>query len=304
VARVEPNAAERVCCIGTGVIGGGWVALFLARGLDVTVWDPAPDAEPRLRELIARAWPSLSELGLVEGASPERWRVAETVAEAVEGAQFVQESAPERLALKQDLLAEIDAAAEPDVVIASSTSNLLVVDMAAKAARPERIVAGHPYNPSYLIPLVEVVGGPKTDRAAVEWAAAFYDHLGKYSILMEREVAGFIANQLQAALSREVTRMWLAGEATIEQIDDAISEGPGLRWALFGPSMAYHLASSGGIRGSIAHFGREFHEAETEEQFVAEVEALARGRSVAELEVERDAKLVAILKAKGGQPAS
>ena len=221
---------ETVACIGAGVIGGGWVAHFLARGFQVRAWDPAPDAAERLARLVDAAWPALTELGLADGADPGNLTVTSSIAEAVEGAGFVQESAPEKLELKQRLLAEIDAATPAGVVIASSTSGFSMTEMQVAAANPKRLVVGHPFNPPYLIPLVEVVGGELTEPWAVEAAADFYRHVGKSVITMDRELPGFIANRLQEALWREALHMVANGEATVEQIDAAITEGPGLRW--------------------------------------------------------------------------
>ncbi|MBK3548117.1 L-carnitine dehydrogenase, partial [Streptomyces sp. MBT60] len=245
-----------MACVGAGVIGGGWAAHFLARGYDVTAWDPAPDAAVRLRRLIAAAWPALEQLGLADGASQDRLTVTATLEEAVAEAQFVQESAPEKLDLKRDLLARLEAAAPAGTVIASSTSGYPMTDMQTEAADPGRLVVGHPFNPPYLIPLVEVVGGERTDPAAVEWASRFYGVAGKSVITMDREVPGFIANRLQEALWREALHMVANGEATVAEIDASITEGPGLRWAVMGPMLTFALAGGeGGMAHMLDHFG-------------------------------------------------
>lgn len=236
-----PENVRRVACVGAGVIGGGWVAHFLARGYDVTAWDPAPDAAQKLRRLVDAAWPATTSLGLAEGASPARLTVTETLEQAVAEAEFVQESAPEKLDLKRDLLTRLDAATPPGVVIASSTSGYPMTDMQTTAADPSRLVVGHPFNPPYLIPLVEVVGGEHTDPAAVAWAARFYEAAGKSVITMNNEVPGFIANRLQEALWREALHMVANGEATVRDIDLSITEGPGLRWAVMGPMLTFAL---------------------------------------------------------------
>jgi carnitine 3-dehydrogenase len=240
--RPEADRVRRVACIGAGVIGGGWAAHFLARGYDVVAWDPAPDGARRLRELVATAWPALTELGLAPGAAPERLSCAATLEAALAGAEFVQESAPERLDLKRVLLIEIDRATPPEVVIGSSTSGFAMSDMQPDTAGAARMVVGHPFNPPYLIPLVEVVGGARSDPAAVAWAVAFYRAAGKYALAMARELPGFIANRLQDAMWREALHMVAAGEATVGQIDAAIREGPGLRWPIMGPCLTFHLA--------------------------------------------------------------
>jgi carnitine 3-dehydrogenase len=308
-AREEPQDVERVACVAAGVIGGGWVAHFLARGYDVTAWDPAPDADARLRGLVDTAWPALAELGLAAGASPDRLSVCHSLTEAVREAQFVQESAPERLDLKVELLAELDGLVAPDVVVASSTSGYGMSQMHRACARPARFVVGHPFNPPYLIPLVEVVGGEQTDPAAVEWAARFYETTGKRVITMDQELPGFIANRLQEAVWREALHMVANGEATVEQIDAAMTYGPGPRWAFMGPCLTFHLAGGeGGMRHMLDHFGPSLEAPwtrlaapeltdELRDRMVLGCEKEAGDRSAAELVAERDRGLLAVLQA-------
>lgn len=313
--RTAADRVRRVACIGAGVIGGGWAAHFLARGYDVVAFDPAPDGEVRLRELVATAWPALAALGLAADASPERLMFAGSLEAALENAEFVQESAPERLELKRELLAAIDRATPPEVVIGSSTSGFAMSDMQPDAPGAARMVVGHPFNPPYLIPLVEVVGGARSDPAAVAWAAGFYRAAGKYALAMERELPGFIANRLQDAMWREALHMVAAGEATVGQIDAAIREGPGLRWPIMGPCLTFHLAGGpGGMVHMLDHFGPALEEPwtrlaappltpELRDRMVGGCATEAAGRSIAELIAERDRKLVAILKALGAAPA-
>ncbi|GCD33389.1 L-carnitine dehydrogenase [Streptomyces chrestomyceticus JCM 4735] len=311
MSPTPPSSVRRVACIGAGVIGGGWVAHFLARGYDVTAWDPAPDAEDKLRRLVTAAWPALEQLGLAEGASPDRLTMAPTLAEAVADAEFVQESAPEKLELKRDLLAQLDAATPPGVVIASSTSGYPMTDMQTAAATPGRLVVGHPFNPPYLIPLVEVVGGERTDRTAVEWAAAFYEAAGKSVITMDRELPGFIANRLQEALWREALHMVANGEATVEDIDTSITEGPGLRWAFMGPMLTFALAGGeGGMAHMLDHFGPSLKSPWTRleapeldralrDAVVDGCDRAADGRTYAQLVAERDQGVIDVLRATG-----
>ncbi len=225
-------------------------------GYDVTAWDPGPGAAERLTALVRAAWPTLERLGLRPSASPERLRFASDLADAVAGADFVQESAPEVLDAKVALLAEIDAAAPATVIVSSSTSGFAMSDMAVAAANPGRFVVGHPFNPPYLIPLVEIVGGKDTDPAAVAWTEKFYAHAGKVCLTMDTEVPGFVGNRLQEALWREALHMIDTGQATVKQIDDSITYGPGLRWALMGPMLTFHLAGGqGGMGHMLDHFG-------------------------------------------------
>jgi carnitine 3-dehydrogenase len=255
-SQASPQDVQTVAIIGAGVIGGGWAAHFLRMGYDVTAWDPGPGAAERLNALVDAAWPTLERLGLRPGASPERLRFAVGLADAVAGAGFVQESAPEVLTAKVALLAELDAVTPADVVISSSTSGFAMSDMVVAAANPGRFVVGHPFNPPYLIPLVEIVGGKATDPAAVAWAERFYAHAGKVCLTMDREVPGFVGNRLQEALWREALHMIDSGQATVQQIDDSIAYGPGLRWALMGPMLTFHLAGGqGGMAHMLDHFG-------------------------------------------------
>lgn len=244
------TAIGRVAVIGTGVIGASWVSQCLARGLAVVATDPAPGAEAALRETVARHWPVLEQIGLSPGASPERLTFVAGPEEAVADADFVQENGPERLEIKHETFARLDAAAAPDVVLATSSSGLTPSAIQTACRHPGRVVLGHPFNPPHLVPLVEVLGGEKTDEGAVAAAMAFYQNLGKRPIRLRRELVGHVANRLQAALWREAFHLVGTGAATVADIDAAIAHGPGLRWALMGPCLLNHL--SGGSKG-LAH---------------------------------------------------
>jgi carnitine 3-dehydrogenase len=309
--RPDPGQVRTVTCVGAGVIGGGWAAHFLARGYRVVAWDPAPQAESRLRHLVDQAWPTLVELGVAPGASPDRLSYERDLSAAVAETDLVQESAPEDLALKRRLLADIDAATPPHTVVASSTSGFPMTDLQTGCRHPERTVVAHPFNPPYLIPLVEVVGGRRTAPDVVAWTAEFFTAAGKSVITMEREVPGFIANRLQEALWREALHMVAAGEATVEQIDRSITDGPGLRWALQGPCLTFHLAGGqGGMAHMLDHFGPSLLAPWTRlvaaeltpglrAEMVAGCEREAAGRSVDDLVRERDRGLVTLLRALG-----
>ena len=309
--RPAPEDVRTVTCIGAGTIGGGWVSYFLSRGYRVVAWDPAEDAEQRLRHLVSAAWPALTELGLSEGASIGNLTVEPDLAAACAPADFVQESAPEDLELKRTLLADIDAATPVDIVISSSTSGYGMSEMQDKCAHPQRTVVGHPFNPPYLIPLVEVVGGASTSPEVVQWTSDFFRHAGKSVITMEREVPGFVANRLQEALWREALHMVEAGEATVEEIDLSITDGPGLRWALQGPMLTFHLAGGqGGMAHMLDHFGPSLLSPwtrleapeltpELRDAVVDGCEREADGRSIDDLVAERDRGVIAILRALG-----
>ena len=253
----ELSSVDRVGVIGTGTIGASWAAYFLARGMEVQAWDPAPDGEAALRAFIERAWPTLEGLDAVaDGASPDRITFHDGPAAAVGGAGFVQESAPEDLDVKRTLYAEIDAALPDGVVMSSSTSGLIMSELQAGFSNAARFVVGHPFNPPHLIPLVEVVGGADTDAGVVDWTIGFYNAHGKKAIRLNHEAPGHLVNRLQAALWREAMDAVLTGLASVEDVDDAIKYGPGLRLSVMGPFELCHLAGGpGGFSNFLDHFG-------------------------------------------------
>jgi carnitine 3-dehydrogenase len=296
----------RVAVIGTGVIGSGWAIRFLAHGLDVIAADPAPDAEVRMRASVANAWPALEQRGLTEGASPDRLEFCKKVADAVSRADFVQEAAPEDETLKRELLSTIDAVAPAPIVIASSSSGLLPTRIQADCAHPERVLIGHPFNPVYLLPLVEIVGGERTGSDAKRLAENFYRSIGMRPLQVRTEIEGYLGNRLQEAIWREALHMVAEGVATTEEIDAAIALGPGLRWAFMGPFLTYHTAGGeGGMAHVLDHFGPSLDlpwtklEApemtdELNSQLIEGTRAQSAGKSVAELERSRDACLIQI----------
>ncbi len=303
----RPN--ETVAVIGAGTIGASWTAYFLAQGCDVRVWDPATGFAERTGAFVARVWPILEQLGLADGASPDRAVYGDTLADALAGASFVQESGPEDTAVKTALIAEIDKHLPAEVVISSSSTALPASEFQGAAAHPERVVLGHPFNPPHLMPLVEVGGGRKTEGWAVDRAMAFYEGIGKSPVRLRAEIPGHLANRLQAAVYREAVHLVAEGYASVADIDRAMAGGPGLRWAFMGPHMTYHL---GGGAGGIAHYfdilgasqerrwaalGDPQLTDEVKQQIIAGVEQEAAGRTIDELAAARDQTLVNLLKA-------
>jgi carnitine 3-dehydrogenase len=298
---------QQIAVIGTGTVGASWSAYFLARGLDVVATDPGPDAEATLHRLVAQAWPALEQLGLAPGASIERLAFVPDVAAALAGADFVQESAPERESLKTELLRTIDEHCDPDVVIASSSSGLLMSRISSAMARPERCVIGHPFNPPHLMPLVEVVGGAATSAETVERAMAFYQAIGKRPIHVRREVVGHVANRIQAAIFREALHLLNEGVASVADIDAAVLYGPGMRWALMGPFLTFHLAGGeGGIEHFMDHLSEPYNTwfadlgtpMLTSDGAAGIIEGVGEevgSRSMADLVATRDASLVKLL---------
>ena len=300
---------ETLAVIGAGVIGAGWTARALAKGLDVVAWDIAPDWESRLRSAVDNAWPALERLGLHHDAGTARLRCAMTMEDACRDAGFVQESAPERLDVKRGLLARIDAVTDPEVPIASSTSGLLPSDLQVDCQHPARIVVGHPFNPVYLLPLVEVLGGNRTAPESVDRAIAFYTGLGMHPLKVRNEIDGFLSDRLQEALWREALHLVNDDVASTEELDAAITYGPGLRWAVMGTCLAFHMAGGdGGMRHFLNQFGPTLQSPWTRleapeltdaliEAMASGTEQQAAGRTVKELERLRDDCLVSILEA-------
>ena len=309
MARPRPEEVHSIASIGGGPIGGGWTAHFLARGFDVCSYLHDASEQKTFCRIVETAWRSLETLGLEEGASLERMRITSDLGEAVSEAEFVQESAPENLAVKQSLYATLGALTSPEVVIASSTSGLTMTDIQARCPAPGRTVVGHPFNPPYLLPLVEIAGGRDTSPDTIAWARAFYHAAGKEPLVLEREVPGFIATRLQEALWREALHMVANREATPEQIDFALMHGPGPRLALMGQCMAFHVAcGEGGMATNLDQFGPALElpwsrlaaptlTRELRDRMVDGCNEMAAGHGFEELAAERDRGIVAILKA-------
>ena len=302
-----PALIRRIACIGAGTIGASWTAYFLSRGLEVVVSDPAPGAADLVRRTIERAWPALQRLGAHADAEPTNWRFDVNPVQAVEGVDFVQESAPERYDVKKLLLPKLDAVLPPEVVIASSSTGLLVSRLSEGCRYPGRCIIGQPFSPPHLVPLVEVVGGITASRDALDTALAFYRAIGKHPIELRREVPGHLANRLQAALWREAVHLVAEGVATVADVDAAISEGPGLRWAQMGPHATFHIAGGdGGMTHFLHHFlptmqswwdylGTPAVTPSLQGKLVQGVREEVGGRSVAELAAQREAFLIALL---------
>ena len=298
---------SRVACIGGGVIGGGWAARFLLRGHDVTVFDPHPEAERIVGEVIANAERAHAGLGLPEDRGTLTF--AATMAEAVTGADYIQESVPERLEIKATVFAEIEATAPTKTVIGSSTSGFKPSELREGCLHPERIIVAHPFNPVYLLPLVELVGGPGGDEATA-WASEFFKGVGMHPLVLRKEIDAHIADRFLEAVWREA--LWLVkdGVATTEEIDDAIRMGFGLRWAQMGLFETYRIAGGeAGMRHFLAQFGPALKWPWTKLMDVPELtdelvdtisdqsDAQSGAHDIRELERIRDENLVGILKA-------
>jgi 3-hydroxyacyl-CoA dehydrogenase len=251
-SSTSQNSIRRIAIVGTGVIGASWATYYLSRGFDVVATDPAANAESNLRKYVDDAWSALAKAGLVvAGASRDRLTFTPNMGRALAEADFVQENAPERPDFKIKLFADMDEAAPPGAILASSSSGIPMDVIQTGAKRPERCVIGHPFNPPHIVPLVEVVGGPKTSEAVIERAMSFYASIGKKPIRLHKSLPGHAANRLQAALYKEMLSLIQRGVLSVLDADIAVSYGPGLRWGVMGQSLQWHL---GGGTGGIHHF--------------------------------------------------
>ncbi len=292
--------------VGAGLIGSGWAARCLARKIDVVAYDPSPIGESVIRSHIDNAWPALEKLGFDRNTAG-KFTYVQDLEELCSSSEFIQESAPDSLEIKNRLHRRIDRLAARQVIIASSSSGLLPTDIQAGADHPERIVIGHPFNPVYLLPLVEIVRGSKTSVETAERAAAFYREIGMYPLMVKKEVDGYISDRLQEAIWREALHMVADGVATTKDIDDAIVYGPGLRWAIMGVCLTFHLAGGNeGMKHMLEQFGPAlklpwtYLEApeltpELTERMIEGTKAQAEGHSVQDLERLRDNCLIEIL---------
>lgn len=303
------DTIRQAACIGGGVIGAGWVARLLLNGIDVALFDPAPDAARKVEAVMAgarRAYRAMTNTLPEEG----RLTLAATLEDAVKDADFIQESVPERLDLKHTVLVEIDAHARAEALIGSSTSGLKPTDMQVPMTHPERLVVAHPFNPVYLLPLVEIVAGEKTAPDFVEKARTIYASIGMKPVVVRKEIEAFVGDRLLEALWREALWLIKDGVATVEELDDIIRYSFGLRWAQMGLFQTYRIAGGeAGMRHFMAQFGPCLEWPWTKLTDVPELtdelvdtiatqsDEQAAGLSIRELETIRDDNLVAIMRA-------
>lgn len=307
----DAEAIRTVAAIGGGVIGNGWIAALLGSGRAVRLYDPMPGTDERTRTHVADAWDQMVELGLARAGDDwtERFSAHDQLEDALAGADFVQESTPERTELKQALFADLDRLLPADVLVGSSTSSLPITELQAGLASAARFVLGHPFNPVHLIPLVEVGGGEQTAPEAVDTALAFYTAIGKQPILLQREIFGHIGNRLTAAMFREAVSLVANGYATVADVDRAIKHGFALKWAIQGQFTTFHTSGgSGGLAEFLPKFSSgiarrwatmtdpPLEDPELQALLIEQMAKAAQGRGVSEIAAEQDRKLMQMLK--------
>ena len=293
---------------GTGLIGAGWAARALHRDIDVIAYDVSPAAEAKLKAQIKTAWPSLDAL---RGKPKKKGKLTFTtdLAHMASKAEFIHEAAPEREELKIKLFRDLDAIAKPEVILSSSSSGFLPTRLQSQCAKhPERVVIGHPFNPVYLLPLVEIVPGEKTSTAAMHSAAKYFEQVGMQVLRLKKEIDGYICDRLQEALWREALHILDKDIGTTGDIDDSIVYSAGMRWAFMGSFMTYHVGGGpGGMRDFIKQFDPTLELPWTdlkfpkwndalEKRLIEGTDAQAAGRSVAKIEAKRNAILVDMMK--------
>lgn len=252
----QPSGVKKIAVIGAGVIGMSWALFYLSKGFRVLAVDRDAAAESRMRAYVEDAAAVYREAGVSLPIDWSRLEFSQKIDESVSAADFVQENGPERLEAKQAIIQQLESRLRPEVIVASSSSGLKVSDFQQGARHPERILLGHPFNPPHLVPLVEVCGGKLTAPTCLDQALAFYRSLGKKPVLLRKEMTGHIANRLQGALLREVFYLLMENVASLADIDRALADGPGLRWALIGQFMNSNLGGGeGGIRHFLEHLG-------------------------------------------------
>jgi 3-hydroxyacyl-CoA dehydrogenase len=261
-----PQAPEKpkVAVIGTGLVGRAWGIVFARAGFQVRMWDVNPAAVSAALAFIEARLPELAEAGLLGGDTPKavmmRLHAASTLKDALDGVVYVQESGPEDVTKKAEIFAEMDRLADPETVLASSTSAIKCSDFTANLKGRARCIVSHPVNPPYLIPVVELAPAPWTDPATIAWTRAFMTEAGMVPAVLKREVAGFLVNRLQAALLNEALHLVEAGYADPEDVDAAVKHGLGLRWAFIGPLETIDLNAPGGLRDYCARYGPSFRD--------------------------------------------
>lgn len=295
--------------IGLGSVGSGWAALNLAHEINVRAHDPGEGAFEISKELITQSWPSLRKLGITSQPKPNLEHLAffEKISETVAGADLVIENVPENIDLKKDVIAQIDAAASSDALILSSAGGISASQLQSVCHHPQRVLVMHPFNPSHLIPLVEVVPGEKTSAEATERALSFARSIGKQPITLKRELNGHMVNRLQFALVRESIRCLMEGVASAADIDAAVRYGLAPRWLLMGGMQTVAMAGGpGGMRGILDHAGPAMEKwwateaefsltTEIKDQLVEAAKTLSDGGDFADWVHWRDEQLVTLL---------
>ena len=297
-----------VSIVGAGVIGAGWAARMLASGLIVKAYDPSENARKQLLLNTRTAFKSLRKLGVNKRAKLSNLKIYSKLEDSLASTSFVQENAPENENLKKKLLKEIDQLIPKNIIIASSSSGLLPSRIQSLCKYPERVCIGHPFNPVYLLPLVELVSGKKTKKKTINEAKKFYEKIGMKPLVVKKEIEGYISDRLQEALWREALHIIKDGVASTQEVDDAIVYGPGLRWSFMGVCLTFHLAGGEtGMKHMLEQFGPALKlpwtklkapnlDTKLKKAMISGTKKQAGKYSIKDLEEQRDIFLIEIMK--------
>ena len=249
------SSINNIAVIGIGVIGTGWIIRFLYNKKKIKVYDPNVEQKKNLLKEIKRVEPALKKIYKKKINLSKQLEFSKSLKDAVENVDLIQENAPENENLKKNLIKEISEYSKTNSIIASSSSGLLPSNIQSKCKNPKRLIIAHPFNPVYLLPLVELVAGKKTDKKFINKANIFYSNIGMKTLILKKELPGYLSDRLQESMWRESLNIINEGYATTQDLDDAIIYGPGLRWSLMGTFLTFHLA--GGKMG-MAHMLEQF----------------------------------------------
>ena len=300
---------EQIAIIGTGVIGTGWVARLLVNGHQVNAWDPSEGFGKKLKKDIDSLWPILKKTGKFNEELKFNLKICDSLGEACKDANIIQESAPEDINIKRSVHHDIEENSPNDALIVSSSSGLLPTNIQEGLKFPERFAIGHPFNPVYILPLVEIVGGKLTSQSTIESLRDFYESIKMHPLIVRNEIEGYLSDRLQEAQWREILHLVNDDIATTRELDEAIMYGPGLRWAIMGTCLTFHLAGGKtGMRHMLEQFGPALELPWTKlkapkltndliEKMVSGTSEQAGEKSVKELEKLRDECLIEILQA-------
>jgi carnitine 3-dehydrogenase len=318
---MKTNEIKSVAILGAGTIGASWATFFASKAIPVKMYDVdssiLENGVRKAKENLA----TLVEYGLLDRSTLDRAtgniRSVHNLREMVEGADYVQESVLENYEVKKKIFHELDSLTSADVILASSSSGLLMSEIQSVTDHPERCLIAHPFNPPHLVPLVELVPGRRTDPELVQFVKSFFEGLGKIPVALKKEAPGHIANRLAAALWRESIEIVTRGIASVEDVDKALYAGPGIRWALMGQHLIYHLGGGeGGYEYFIDHIGKAFGDLwedmptwteisdDSKKTLVQGIEDATGDKSLAELAQWRDKKIVDLIKVIYEKPRS
>ena len=305
-----PSSIDKIAIIGTGVIGSGWTLRLLAKKKEIYVFEPSIKQKKFLLDEIKRTTKSLKNFYKISTISTKKLYFKKTIREAVKDVDLIQENVPENEKIKKKIVKEISKWSKPNAIIASSSSGLLPSRIQSACKNPARFIIAHPFNPVYLLPLVEIVKGKKTKLDFLKKSEIFYRSLGMIPLIVKKEVEGYLSDRLQESMWRESLHIINENIASTDDLDKAIIHGPGLRWSLMGTFLTFHLAGGKmGMRHMLNQFGPSLKLPWTKlkapkltkklsNRIIKGTKKQSKGKSIKELTTIRDNFLIDLLKLK------